>query len=230
MGGRAVRVWLGVAVLTVATLAGCAGRPDLEPGPGARPAPPGPGKGAMGSVNGITIVARSDAWAGFPPDLEEVTPVLVTITNDGKAPVRLRYNEFSLVAPTGQRYAAIPPFNVRGTEVEPIEEVAEYSGFRVAPYHARYYPWLEPYAGEFPFDEFYYSTYYPRFVRIELPTGDMIQKALPEGVLEPGGSISGFLYFENVGSDVKRVDFTADLVNAATGRHFGAVRIPFSVG
>ena len=215
----AVASWLAV---------GCAARGQLEPAPEALPAPPGPGKGAVGVAEGVSMEIRSDAWAGFPRRLTEVTPILVTIENAGTQPLRIRYSDFTLVAASGKRYAAIPPFHIDETEVEPIRP-ADFAGFYVAPYHSRYFPRLRPYSGYFPFDPFYYDTYYPRFVRIPLPTGDMVQKALPEGVLEPGGRITGFLYFENVDKDEGRVNFRADLVNVETGERFGTVDIPLVV-
>ena len=52
---------------------------------------------------------------------------------------------------------------------------------------------------------------------------------IPEGVLEPGGQISGFLYFEKRPGSLKRITFEADLANARTGANFGTVRIPFVV-
>lgn len=220
-------VALCVAGLAV-SFSGCASTPELVPAPGAQPAPPGPGKGAVAVVRGVRVIARSDAWAGFPPDLDRVTPILVTIENDGAVPLRLRYNEFSLVAPTtGATYAAIPPFDIRGVEVEPVTALG-YSGFWVAPYYAPYYPGLRPYYGSFPFDQYYYEQYYPTWVDIPLPTGDMIQKALPEGVLDPGGRVTGYLYFQNVKRDAGMVDFTLDLVSAEGG-NIGTVRIPFEV-
>ncbi|NIS36691.1 MAG: hypothetical protein GWO04_45175 [Actinobacteria bacterium] len=218
-----------VLTLIAGLAAACAARPDLEPAPGAQPAPPGPGKGAMATSNGVTVIARSDAWTGFPERLEEVTPVQVTIENGSGAPIRLRYSRFALVAPTGETYAAIPPFDVRGEEVEPIDRYVD--GFYVAPHLRGYYPGLPAYRGYYPAVYDYYDVYYPRFLEIELPTGDMIQKALPEGVLMPGGRITGFLYFENVDRDVPTVDFTMLLVESVDGdgAPFGTVRIPFRV-
>jgi len=84
------------------------------------------------------------------------------------------------------------------------------------------------YGGAFPFDRGYYGEYYGQFLgfgHIELPTGDMIQQAAPEGVLEPGGRISGFVYFERV-FDVVRVAFVAQLV-AVGGQDLGTIQIPF---
>ncbi len=219
-----------LALTLIAGVAGaCAARPDIEPAPGAQPAPPGPGKGAMATSNGVTVIARSDAWSGFPERLDEVTPVQVTIENNSGAPIRLRYEHFALVAPNGRAYAAIPPFDIRGEETEPIDRYVD--GFYVAPYLNRYYPGIPIYRGYYPSAFDYYDRYYPRFLEIALPTGDMIQKALPEGVLMPGSRITGFLYFENVDRDVPSVDFTMRLVESVNGdgRTFGTVEIPFRV-
>lgn len=217
-----------VLTLVAVVAAGCGARAELEPAPGAQPAPPGRGVGAMGHASGVTIIARADAWSGFPERLEEVTPVRVTIENNSGVPIRLRYSRFKLVAPTGQTYAAIPPFDIEGTEIESVGQYG-YTNFYVAPHLRRYYPWIEPYGGYYPSVNDYYDRYYPQFLRIPLPTGDMIQKALPEGVLMPGGTLTGFLYFENVDGDVPSVDFTAELVDATNGDGdpIGVIRIPF---
>ena len=60
------------------------------------------------------------------------------------------------------------------------------------------YPGLTTFAGPLMCDPFFYASYYPRFVQLQLATGDMVQKALPEGALQPGGRMTGFLYFDNV--------------------------------
>jgi hypothetical protein len=57
----------------------------------------------------------------------------------------------------------------------------------------------------------------------------MIAEVLPEGVLEPGGRVEGFLYFERVDPQAPRVRFRADLTSADTGEVFGEVSIPFTV-
>lgn len=48
--------------------------------------------------------------------------------------------------------------------------------------------------------------------RPDLPTERMIRRALPEGVLEPGGAVAGFLYFDEVDDETRRITFEADLV------------------
>jgi hypothetical protein len=62
---------------------------------------------------------------------------------------------------------------------------------------------------------------------LELPTSDMLQRALPEGVLAPGGRISGFVYFDHV-LDVVHVTFVAHLIEVG-GDELGMIGIPFVV-
>jgi hypothetical protein len=190
------------------------------------------------TIAGITVTAEADAWRGVPADLTRVIPLLVTIENNGARPLRLRYTEFALVDET-KHSSALPPFRIEGTEtVGTSAAFGEYpypwSGFYVAPYLSRYYPGLTPFAGPFVYDPFFYTSYYPRFVQLQLPTGDMVQKALPEGVLEPGGRMSGFLYFEDVDiGDVNGDDdmgrFLMDLVDASTTRALGTIAIPLEI-
>ncbi|MHB1169261.1 MAG: hypothetical protein ACYC28_08270 [Longimicrobiales bacterium] len=218
--------------LTASSLVACsANRPDLAPAPNALAAPEGPGSGATATVEGVTIEARAGAWNGVPANLEaESIPLLVEITNDGDQPLRLRYNEMQLVAPDGRTFNAIPPFNVEGDVAERVDVRFRGSGFHVAPYLSRYYTVYDPFTGTFFYDRVYYDRYVPTSINVELPSSDMISMALPEGVLEPGGSITGFLYFEDVeDTDIGQVDFTVALVNAQSEERIGTVTILFSV-
>ncbi|HEX6135921.1 MAG TPA: hypothetical protein VFZ24_18250 [Longimicrobiales bacterium] len=220
-------------VLLIPTLFSCTpNRPDLAPAPGAMPAPPGPGAGAMATEAGVTVEARAGAWRGLPENLEaESIPLLVEITNDSEHTIRLRYNDLMLVAPDGRTFRAIPPFRVEGEVAQRVDVPAfEARGFRIAPYLSRWYPRYTVVRREFLFDPLYYNTYVPQFLQIDLPTADMIQMALPEGVLDPQGRITGFVYFEDVEDlDIPSVDFTVKLIDAESGNQFGTVRIPFVV-
>ena len=218
--------------LTASSLVACSGnRPDLAPAPGALAAPPGPGSGAMASVEGVSIEARAGAWNGVPQNLEaESIPLLVEITNNGDQPIRLRYNEMQLVAPDGSTFNAIPPYSVEGDVAENVDVRFRGTGFHVAPYLSRYYTVYDPFTGTFFYDRVYYDRYVPASINVELPTSDMISMALPEGVLDPGGRIQGFLYFEDVEDlDIPSVDFTVALVDANTEERIGTVTIPFTV-
>jgi hypothetical protein len=208
-------------------LAGCAA--ELRPGPAASVVP-GRGYGAEASDAGVRVVARAGAWRARPTQLEAVvTPVLVTIENGSDRPLRIAQDVFTLASDPGRRFAALAPFDIEGTVSEPVPGYAiprpsfgpRLIGFhRGRPVYVRDPFWWDP----------WYDPFYPsRFAYLDLPTGDMVQLALREGPLEPGGSATGFVYFQRVPQDAGHVDFTMRLVDARTGLPFGAVSIPFLV-
>jgi hypothetical protein len=223
-GGIAVASAL-IGALAVA-LGGCVAQ--LRPAPGAVVLP-GPGQAAIAEAGGVRIVASADAWRGDPESLDQVvTPMLVRVENDGTAAVQVRYEDFALVADDGRRFAAIPPFDVRGV-VSTLNRVYPVYGFRVSPFYSAFYPHLAVAPGAYPFDPFYYDAYWPYWHRwVNLPTGDMVQKALPEGVLQPGGRATGFLYFEDV-DKARRLTFQARLPVRDTNDQTVSITIPFVV-
>jgi hypothetical protein len=186
------------------------------------------------TVAGVQISVKADSWQGWPAHLTEVIPLLVSIENRGSAAVRLRYEDFRLAPAAGIPRVALPPFDIRAAETAVVGTTgfARYpytiNGFFVAPHLAPYYPYIDPFTGAFVYDPFYYTTYYPAFARIPLPTRDMVAKALPEGVLRPGGRIEGFLYFDE-GFDSERATFQLDLVDAETSRQLGMAAIPLEI-
>jgi hypothetical protein len=74
-------------------------------------------------------------------------------------------------------------------------------------------------------DPFFYG---PMFTSVDLPSSDMVQLALPERVVEPHDTATGFLYFERVGK-VPRVDLTARLVDDRRSQPFATLTVPFVV-
>lgn len=227
----------GLLALTLLVFVGCAPRTDLNPAPAANQVG-GMQDAAVSEVDGVNVLVQADEWPGDVSVRNYVLPVRVVIENNSDAPVRLRYNEFALVGTDGTRYSAIPPFGVDGAIQEPElvdgytpigSPAFTYSGFEVAPYHAPMYPGMTAYGSPFTYDPVYYDRYYTYWERIELPTTRMLSLALPEGVIQPGGSVSGYLYFEKLDDDVERVRFRADLVAAGEGAMFGEVSIPFTV-
>ena len=222
-------------LLLALAAAGCS-----APGTQLDPAPSATTVGAetaVDRVGGVRMTAETGAWTGLARVQSVVTPIRVTITNGSQEPLRLRYNEFALVSPTGQRYAALPPYGVEGDVADPtlvdaygpVTPAFTYDRFRVAPYYASVYPTLTPYSSPFYYDRPYYDRYYTVYRDIELPTREMVEQVLPEGVIDPGGRVSGFLYFERVDPDAPRVRFRADLTDADTGNSFGEISIPFTV-
>jgi hypothetical protein len=142
----------------------------------------------------------------------------------------VRYNHFWLTDAQGHRFNAMPPYDVDGTVTE--REVIEnpyygFSNFTLAPYLARWYPRFALYPGAFAYDPLYYQPYLTTYRSIQLPTADMVQRALPEGVLAPGGRAAGFIYFQRLDRDVGTVTLNVEVVDANEGSTLGVVRFPF---
>jgi len=221
-----------ISLVLIALLlgSGCARTAQLAPAPEANRVA-GEENSAVAEVAGVRAVVNGNTWSGEPANLEDqFTPIQVTIENHSGRPLRVRYNEFALVSASGFHYAALPPYKIEGSVVTlaATRPFFPYTGFHVAPYYRMATPYWAPWDGPFAFDSIYYGRYYPLW-RVPLPTEDMLRKAIAEGALDDGGSLSGFLYFQRVGGNVNRVNFNFDLVDARTGETFGTIRIPFIV-
>ncbi len=216
---------LGLAALVVVAVgfSGCA--TTLKPAPGAPVVEGSLGRGAIAEGAGVRLIAWAGAWRASPRSLEAiVTPVLVSVENGSQVPLRLRHSDFALVGPAGQSFAAHGPFEVVGHMTEPVSWYASprlYAGTYIVR-DALGRPFLiDPLWG----DPFFYG---PTFTTVDLPSGDMVQLALPERVVEPHGSATGFLYFDRV-RKVPRVDLTARLVDDRSGQPFVTLTVPFVV-
>jgi hypothetical protein len=202
----------------------------LSPAPGATVAQ-GPGEGAMATAAGVRVTARAEAWQWDPSDLKaKVTPILLELQNDGANPVLVRYNRISLTDEQGHHFNVMPPYDINATvtEAERVENpFYGFDRFAVAPYLSRWYPRLLRYNGNFAYDATYYSPYLTEYHQVHLPTTDMIQRALPEGVLSAGGRVSGFVYFQKLDRDAGRLTLAIDVVNAQSGSVLGTAQIPF---
>ncbi len=182
-----------------------------------------------GESTSVDVEVKPNAWSGVPSNLTKVTPLLIKIDNQHSESIRLRYNEFILRAKDGRQFHALPPFDIKGSQVDRLNYNFPVSGFVIAPYQWRFFPAFPRVRGGFALDGIYYGAYHPAMNRLRLPTSDMIVKALPEGVLEPQGKITGFLYFENVDRDLEEIDFVAQIVSAESKATVGEIRIPFKV-
>lgn len=196
-------------------------------------------RAAIASVNDVSVLVQDAEWPTGTDISEEVTPLRVSIRNNSDQPVRIAYSEFALVSPDGVISQALPLYAIEGTVSEPIavDEYGPitapgfaYSNFAVAPYIADLYPGITPATSPFFYDPYYYGyfgdpTYW---VSTTLPTPAMHMSALPEGVLSPGGSMDGWLYFKKI-ENAQRVVFRADIVDSSTGEQMGEIRVPFAV-
>jgi len=220
---------LAIAMLISATAA-CTNTAALEVPPDVAAQTPGDGA-IVTKVSGVEIVARPDAWRGESID-EHVTPLQTTIRNDGNRPLKIRYEAFSLVSSDGRRYNALPPFAVEGETAArrgPFTPAFRHRYFHVAPYFGHHFAGLSVTHHPFHHHGLSYGYYYDYWDRVPLPTDRMLEQAIPEGVLEPGGSISGFLYFEPVDPEEQQVTFRTNLVDAARGHAFGEIQFPLLV-
>lgn len=203
---------------------------ELTPGPGAAPVG-GAGQGATATAAGVQVIARSKAWHWNPTDLDsKVTPLLIEMHNNGDRPVLVRYNHVSLADDAGNRFNVMPPYDIDGTVNEAFMVRNPYYGFSrfsVAPYLSRWYPRFSRWDGAFAYDPAYYRPYVTRYAEVALPTADMVQRALPEGVMSPGGSAEGFVYFEAFKRGAKTLTLNVDIVDATTGSVIGTAMIPF---
>jgi len=101
--------------IVIAAAAACSPTASLEVPPEAT-APLQNGDAIVKRVDGVEVVARTDAWQGRSID-EHVMPLQATVRNDGNRPLKIRYESFSLVRDDGKRYNALPPFAVEGETV-----------------------------------------------------------------------------------------------------------------
>jgi hypothetical protein len=227
------RFGLPIGLLLVAGVVGCSPTAAyLEPAPLAKTLPRRR-HDVVSEVAGIRMVADGDAWDADPGNLGNViTPVKVYLRNESGTPLRVRYKDFRLTA-AGFTSMALPPYKISGTVNEPrfvdvpVVPAFAYSRFFIAPYYAPYYDWdFDMWNGPFAWDPAYYQTYYTMWQE-SLPTQDMRAEGIPEGVLNPDGRLSGFLYFQKIDKHAGPVTLTFDLVNADTGKHLGTIKLPF---
>lgn len=221
-------------------LAACAGQPSLEPAPDAERVSPG-GTIARAADAGVTVTVDPDAWRGNVNIESAVTPMHVRTENRSGHKLRVRYEDFSLVS-GADRYVALPPYDIRATvagrgtprHYPPVGSLAyRYNGFYVSPFYHDFYPDLDVWHGHAFLLDPYYDHYYPYWqrMRIELPTAEMLRYALPEGVLEDGGAVAGFLYFERIDSQAgePRVAFEVNVVDIVSDETLTTLEVPFVV-
>jgi hypothetical protein len=209
-------------------LIGCAGK-ALVPAPGVNTLPRNE-TAAVAEAAGVRVSVAPNRWSGTPENLPDMsTPLRVTIENGSNKPLRIRYDQFTLSGPAGFVETALAPFEVKGALIKPVFMPQFYysaRGFTLATYYRIFNREEDTYQPRHPWN---YDEYTPGYNlrQVPLPTADMLARGIPEGVLQIGGDITGFLYFPRLVENVNRVTFTINLVDAESGKTFGIVRIPF---
>lgn len=176
---------------------------------------------ATAETGGVRVVARAEAWASDPQRLpEHVTPMLVTVINDSERAIRVAYEGFALIGPEGRHYRALAPARMEGVLTEMVGSLAD-----TGPYFAPYFP-----GSVFRPRPAYWYTPGPALRYVRVPTVDMLRQALPEGMVEPGGQVSGFVYFERIApQEGERFELRADFQAPGAGR-LTRIDIPFTFG
>lgn len=219
----------------------CASKTQLAPAPTATRVASPPEAAAVAKREGVRLVA-DPAWPGDDSVRKHVTPMRVSIDNDLTEAVFIRYRDFRIVSHNAKAYSSLPPFYV---EIGAPERVVaaperrvvtapefEHKNFFIAPVYATLYPGLmstRQHANLL--DTGYHARYYRVWKEIDedLPTPDMQKRALPEGLLEPGGRVSGFLFFQKVDPDDGQVALVFEVVRARDGEVLDRISIPYQV-
>jgi len=181
---------------------------------------------ATATAAGVEVVAVTNAWRGWPGNLATVvTPVRVRVVNRGEVPLRLSPTSFALALPDGRRLAAAPPTDVRTTVAGPPPPTRQDEGLSLGPGRDRSGAgWALNERAE---DQRLDVTQQPAGTW-PLPSADMLAQALPEGVLAPGATASGFVYFERAPAGVAPASLTARLLDARSGEPAVTVEVPLA--
>lgn len=231
---------MSLASLALAlAVAGCGANDTANPEPAAAAEPVSEMEDATRtSVSGVSVLTQAAPWPGETPIENEVTPIRVRIENNGRIPIDVRYRDLTLLGPEGNRYNALPPYRIAGTVTQPEVDRSygpinnpgfTHSGFELAPYYSPVYPGMAVYTDPFVYDANFYGNAYRYWEDTQLPTVEMLRQAMPEGVVNSGGNIEGWVYFEKVPEHERRVVLRTDLVDSRTGKEFAEVRIPYNV-
>jgi hypothetical protein len=194
---------------------------------------------AKDSAAGVKITVQAAGWPGDAEIEEILQPVRVILENRSGRPILITYENFAMLGPRGRSFAALPPFKISGSAEMPAleggyspvtEPTFTHRGFELSPMYSPLYPEVTLAPNLITGNPFYYEHYHQRLVEVDLPTPAMLRNALPEGALQDGGKLDGYLYFEKVPpEDVSKVTFRAELVDVADGEVIGTLAIPFRV-
>jgi hypothetical protein len=214
--------------LAGACLIACVHAPRLVPAADATVDPQHPSL-ALANSGDVQLVVQPGDWRGLPSNLPfYVTPIDVTIVNHSPRKVRVALKDFALQTSSGFQSMPLPPFSIQMQGAAGVVR-PEFlgSGFQVAPSYSPAYPGYPPWTGSFDVDPTYYGSF--SGWSPPLPSPDMLSKAMPEGVLNPGGKVRGYVYFQRLPDRPARFDLRTTLVDADTGVPFGATAVPLQV-
>jgi len=166
----------------------------------------------------VHVSIRPEGWLGWDAIQRYVTPMHVTVNNQGDTPVLVRYESF-VVRGAGATYRAVPPWQmdqeaqgfVARHTYAPIEDpLATWSGYQLAPPYSPVYP-SDTVVRSQGFSSNYYAGFEGYWTEAELPTEEMLRRVIPEGLLAPGGQVDGVIFFEHVPEDATGLELHVEL-------------------
>lgn len=167
-------------------------------------------RAARGQEGDIVMIAQAAAWPGDAIITQKVSPLRLRIENHGEVPVAVHLGKIALEGSSGRTYLAVPPVLLSGSvdhtapPPTPLTPGYEASRFVIASKYRTIYPRRSAYGGTFNYDLNDNRMRYGYWdIEELLPTPEMIGNALPEGVLESGGDVTGWVYFEKVDQDAE---------------------------
>jgi hypothetical protein len=221
---------VGAVVLGLVPLA--CGHDRMLPASTTRVIPDAPGF-AVVEQDGVRLAASGDDWTARPADLpDRLTPVRVRIVNHSGCALQILYSRFALAGARGRLYRPLPPvllFHERPVDsAGTVRPFFASANFFVRQAYRDVYPSLPPWPTRLPSEDRFYEHQYKLWGR-NLPTPEVQRMGLPEGVLDNGGQISGFLFFENATGRERKLLFKADLEEGQGDRTVTSISIPFRV-
>ncbi len=115
----------------------------------------------------------------------------------------------------------------------PIGIHGGWSGYHIYPGASGWYgPGWAYWAGPLSYAPWYWQwvgVWGPRYYPSERPSADVINQALPEGVLEPGGHVNGFLYFQKATDRSRYLDLGWEAHEARSGGFVAMTHVPLQV-
>lgn len=239
--GRTKGAALSILAVAALALGGCRPEPtELEPaataGTGAGAEAPTSQPEAGGENEDIRLTAHADGWEGWRAIQRRVTPLRVTLHNDSERAIVLRYDAFAVRGHL-DTYAVVPPYRMEG-DVDTYVATADFDpvgppglaghGFSIAPPYAGVYP-SATVADGYAWDAAYYGGYDGFWTDVELPTEQMLERVLPEGIVGPGGYVDGVLFFEHVPREETGLILFAELESTGADAPVARFEIPLVV-
>jgi hypothetical protein len=218
-------------VAAVLTGASC-GHGHLAPGEDAQLVPSA-ATAAVAIDAGVRVVASLSDWRGTPMALpDQVTPIKIRVVNHGKRPVSILYEHFSLAGRRSRHYQVVPAIPLAHATLlagmGPIQPIFATSNFEVAARYHDIYPSLDVSPSPLPRERQGEASAATLWAT-RAPNREVCRMELPEGVLGPGGEITGYLYFEDPTRSEKSLMLVADFVAQESGDKVASIKIPLRV-